>query len=109
MMKEMTADLFKMGLFADILCITTNGTVRKNGSAVMGKGCALEAKNRWPGIEDVLGKLLVAKGNKPYLLGGVPQGDPKEFQREFKHGCQIWSFPVKHQWYNDADPALIVS
>lgn len=74
-MKELVGkDLFQYGLAADVLCITTNGTLRKNGAAVMGKGCALEAKKRWPGIDDILGRLLLEKGNKPHFFGRSPSG-----------------------------------
>lgn len=35
---------------ADWRGITTNGTINKAGEIVMGKGCALEAKRRYPGL-----------------------------------------------------------
>ncbi len=35
-----------------LLCITTNGYVKNNGECVMGRGCALEAKTRWPDLPE---------------------------------------------------------
>ena len=34
--------------------ITTNGFVRKNGTAVMGRGCAREAATRFPGFANIV-------------------------------------------------------
>lgn len=76
---------------ADLRVITTNGFVKNNGAAVMGRGCALEATQRHPGIENVLGARLRASGNHVHLLGPG-----------------LASMPVKHHWRQDADPTLIV-
>jgi hypothetical protein len=70
--------------------ITTNGFVKRNGCAVMGRGCAREAAQRYPGIDQTLGSLLREHGNQVLILG-----------------ARIVSFPVKHNWWEDADPALI--
>lgn len=70
--------------------ITTNGTVKKNGECVMGRGCALEAKQKYPALPYELGKNLRIVGNVPVRLR-----------------TDLWTFPVKHQWYQKADPELI--
>ena len=75
---------------ADVRVITTNGFIRKDGACVMGRGCALEAKNKFPGIEHVLGAKIKAYGNHVFFLG---EG--------------LYSFPVKHNWYEKADIDLI--
>lgn len=93
-MIEITGDLWEQK--ADAICITTNGFVKKDGSAVMGRGCALEAKKRFPGIDKVLGNFLTNKGNHVYML------------RAFSNFPAIVSFPVKHRWYEQADLELIV-
>jgi hypothetical protein len=73
---------------ADAICITTNGFVKKDGKAVMGKGCAREALNKYPNIDKTLGVNLKKYGNRPSLLiDSVLDGEP----------CDIWSFPVKPQ------------
>jgi hypothetical protein len=70
-----------LGLY-DAICVTTNGTVTKNGEAVMGRGIALEAKTRFPGLEFRFGKMLQAHGNEP-------------MQIETSQGTAIVSFPTK--------------
>lgn len=76
---------------ADVRVITTNGTVKKNGECVMGRGCAAEAKNKWPELPKELGDHISRRGNIPYY-----------FPRYV-----LYSFPVKHQWMQQADPELI--
>ena len=90
--------------------ITTNGMVRKDGAAVMGRGCALEAKQRFPGVEYLLGRLL---------KDGCPCDTCKELGFDLLPHNRIHSlhplaegvatFPVKHKWFEEADLALIQS
>lgn len=75
---------------ADARVITTNGTIRKDGHCVMGKGCALEAAQRDPTLPKRLGDIIKSQGNHVGYLGNC-----------------LWSFPVKHNWWERADPALI--
>lgn len=42
----------------EAVVVTTNGVIRKNGDAVLGKGQALEAKKLVPGLEHQLGEYL---------------------------------------------------
>jgi len=48
----------------DAIVITTNGFVKNNGEAVMGRGIALEAKERYPELPRWLGTALTIKGNR---------------------------------------------
>lgn len=94
-MIEVKADLWTYP--ADIRVITTNGCVKKNGEAVMGRGCARQAANRYPGIAVQLGRLLKDHGNVVHFLSlSVP-------------GQYLVTFPVKHNWWEDADLDLIES
>ena len=90
-MKEVNGDLWDAS--ADVIVITTNGATRKDGAAIMGRGVALQAKSRYPGIEHVLGRLIRENGNHVNLITG---NTPK-----------IVSFPVKHHWREKADLKLI--
>ena len=65
----------------DARCITTNGALTSNGDAVMGKGIALQAKQRYSRIEITLGRLIQKYGNHVFYLG---------------YG--LVSFPTKHHW-----------
>jgi hypothetical protein len=92
-MKEVTGNLWTYP--ADVRVITTNGFVKKDGKAVMGRGCALEAAKRWPTLPYELGKNLKIVGNVPVRL------------RQDAAGAALYTFPVKHHWYQKADLALI--
>lgn len=91
-MVEVTGNLWDYP--ADIRVITTNGTVKKNGECVMGRGCASEAKKHHPGIARALGRMLEQHGNHVFQLA---QG-----------GGTLFSFPVKHNWFEKADCRLIL-
>lgn len=80
---------------ADAKCITTNGTVKKNRACVMGRGNALEAKTLIPGIDSILGEAILAHGNRVILLEVLADG------------TKLFSFPVKHNWWERADLDLI--
>lgn len=76
---------------ADWRVITTNGFVKKNGECVMGRGCAFEAKKKFPELAKELGWRIKEGGNTPY--------------RFTKWG--LITFPVKHNWWEKADLELI--
>jgi hypothetical protein len=65
-MQEITGNLFE--LEADAICILTNGYVNTDGANTMGKGCAGDAKARWPGIQLVMGTRIKRHGNHVFLL-----------------------------------------
>lgn len=90
-MKQARGDLWDAD--ASAVAITTNGTIKKNGAGVMGRGCAREAVLRHPGIEDTLGQSLRLHGNHVAKLLDEPH---------------IIAFPVKHNWWEEADPILIM-
>lgn len=76
------------------ICITTNGFVKPNGRAVMGRGCALEAKEKIKDIDYFLGWRIKNYGNHVQPLC-------------YFEGKTIYSFPVKHNWWETADIELI--
>jgi hypothetical protein len=87
-----------------IRVITTNGTVKKNGEAVMGRGCALEAKTKWPSLPMLLGQAIANRGLSTRLLytaHGYGGGKPP-----VPH-THLISFPVKFHWMEPANLALI--
>lgn len=91
-MREVKGDIWKFYEAGNWICITTNGTVRKDGCAVMGRGVALDASMKIPGLQRALGQRLLSYGNKVHV---------------FEHS-RIVTFPVKHNWYDkQADLALI--
>ncbi len=78
--------------------IPTNGVVKKNGRAVMGRGVALQARERWPDLEGLLGTAIAALGNHVYPLGWFG---------EYPDLVSLFSFPVKHHWARPASLELI--
>lgn len=93
-MKQASGDLWRVP--ADARCITVNGAVRKDGCAVMGRGVAAQARERWPLVQAVLGHQIRAEGNHVRVVM-KPAGDL----------ALLVSFPVKHSWHEAADLALI--
>lgn len=88
-MIEVVEDLWDIGI---VKVVTTNGYVTKDMKAVMGRGCALEAKLKFPGIDEVLGRMIHNFGNVPHVINLNPI---------------VVSFPTKHHWREDSDIDLI--
>ena len=90
-MKEIRGNIWDFHKKGHWIVITTNGTVKSNGEAVMGRGVALQAKQRFPKLPGQLGKFLREFVNTVHPF---PQ-------------YRLITFPVKHNWNETADPALI--
>lgn len=90
-MLEESGDLWKFHERGEWIAITTNGDVRHDGQCVMGRGTALQAKQRYPELPLMLGDLIRIRGNQ---INAIP-------------GFRIISYPVKHHWYDKACPGLI--
>ena len=80
-------------LDGDARCITTNGTIKNDGRAVMGRGVALQAATLYPTLSLELGQFLNDYGNVLAFWG--------EFSLD------LFTFPVKHDWWISADIELI--
>jgi hypothetical protein len=80
-------DYWKQGHW---IVIPTNGFIKKNGECVMGRGLALQAKDKFTHLSRKLAENL-----------------------KIKHTCyqfypeRIFSFPVKYNWWEKADLKLI--
>lgn len=90
-MIELAVDLWQVNV--DARCITTNGTVRPDGTNVMGGGCALEAARRYPELPFSYGWTISEQGNEvfPFDTSDGP----------------LVMFPVKHDVSQRADVELI--
>ena len=115
-MKEARRNLWAAVGRVDAVCITTNAQVNRDGQAVMGRGCALEAAERWPQVRRNLGRRLQQSGNLPHILAIV--GDAFYYEvndasplssMALDGGSLLVSFPVKQHWRDAADPALILA
>jgi hypothetical protein len=86
-------------LRADARCVTTNGEAVGEGKkrhAVMGRGVALQATQRWPDLAHHFAELLDKYSNRPMKL------------RLLEDGSWLCSFPVKEHWRDKADESLIM-
>lgn len=82
----------------EAVCVTTNGVIKKDGKAVMGKGIAKEADGRYD-LAGILATRLKETGNHVYPLKKI-----EEMGRSF----WLFSFPTKHDWRDNSDLSLIV-
>lgn len=83
----------------DIFMITTNPIIRKDGAVVMGRGIALEAKNRYPSLPYDFGKALKELH---------PEIDQQNvgFIGKYEY-TNVWFFMVKDHWQNEASLDII--
>lgn len=98
-MLEAVGDLWTYG-GEDVIArvVTTNGVVRPDGDAVMGAGCALEAKERFPGIDTWLGKMIAKHGNHVFAARPNPAKDRPYW---------LITFPTKDDYRKPSDKELI--
>lgn len=95
-MREATGNLWSHP--GDVQVITTNGTIKLNGQAVLGRGCAKEALERYPTLATDLGHRIATDGNTVQHFA---------YNDEFHGNSFLLTFPVKHEWYEKADLGLI--
>lgn len=96
-MIEAPAGMDLWDVMGDAVVITTNGDVNREGRAVMGRGCALEAKRLFTDIDKALGRQLRRYGNRVQVVDPAP----------LRYTPPIVTFPVKHHWHEQADLKLI--
>ncbi|MBE0427969.1 MAG: ADP-ribose-binding protein [Nitrospirae bacterium] len=83
------------------VAITTNGSVKRDGRLVMGRGVALQAKLKFrkSGLDLKAGQMVREHGNNVHFLGVFHDKKGRQYG--------IYTFPVKHRWYEKADINLI--
>ena|SRR3990167_7143735 len=88
---------------ADVKLITTNGFVKNNGEAVMGRGVAYQATIKCPGVARHIGAIIAQYGNHTRLLAvqGILSSP------DFLQGIGFGIFPTKHHWREKSDINLI--
>ncbi len=89
-MHEIIGDLWQKHADGAVVAITTNGMVNQVGRAVMPRGCARQACERFPELLKTLGSLMTHHGNHVFDLGH-----------------QLVSFPVEVDPYQTPDLRLI--
>lgn len=95
-MVEIVGDLWREVGRADLILVTTNGSVRMDGGLVMGRGAARQAAERYPGLEFDLGRKTLLHPTARLLFSDVVD-----------RGTKIGGFRVKRAWKQKADLWLI--
>ncbi len=90
-MKEIVGDIWDYHRRGAWIVVPTNGSVKTNGEAVMGRGLALQAKRKYPDVPKKLGESIRVNGN---IVCQAPS-------------VGLIFFPVKHKWFEVADLKLI--
>src|SRR5689334_20490328 len=67
-MRESAGEIWSY-LGQGVIAITTNGHITPNGSAIVGRGVAIQALERFPDLQLRLGAILRASGNHVASLG----------------------------------------
>ena len=89
-MKEIVGDLWQEHAAGSVIAITTNSMVSKAGKAIMLRGCARQAADRYRELTGILGTQIVNHGNHVFDLGR-----------------RIVSFPIEVDPYQTPDKRLI--
>lgn len=90
-MKEEVGNLWEYHALGEWVAITTNPIVNMHDQLVMGRGTALQAARRFPGLRERLADMVLENGNHVVMLPDL----------------RLFTFPVKHHWKEKADLALI--
>src|SRR3990167_5974984 len=94
-MLEIFGDIWKIwdtGYY-DAIVITTNGYIKQDGRAVMGRGIAKEARDKFPNLDARLGSKLKIYGNHVFMFS------PDEFLNPV-----LFTFPVKPEFGSRGEP-----
>jgi len=102
-------DLDEVELRNSILIFTTNGNIKKDGRAVMGRGIAKYVRDNllffdeedldWKKPDIVLGTNIYVFGNRPFLFYAKRKNQNEEFY--------TISFPTKYNWWERSNLKLI--
>jgi hypothetical protein len=87
---ELQGDLWALHAQGAIVAITTGGQVNRDGCCAMPRGCASQARERFPGLAWTLGQQILRHGNHVFDLGR-----------------RVVSFPVENSPLEMPEPRLI--
>lgn len=83
----------------DAVVITTNGIVKSDGLAVMGKGIAKIADQKFE-LAKQLGDYINQYGNRSFFMG-------VKTDSQTGHKMRVITFPTKHNWRDNSNLNLI--
>lgn len=97
-MREAVGDIWSMVGEGEAIVIAINGDLTREGRLVMGRGIALEARERIKGIDRIWGDQRSRHGLQTMAL----------FPGHYKPRWDVYAFPTKRHWREPSDPDLIV-
>jgi len=68
-MREICGDLWVEHALGRTVAITTGALLTRDGRCAMPRGCARQARDRFPGLDRVLGGQIASHGNHVFDLG----------------------------------------
>ena len=68
-MQEIIGDIWEHHQQGAVIAITTGGSVKKDGTCEMPRGCARQARDRFPHLSWDLGQQILLHGNHVFDLG----------------------------------------
>lgn len=98
-MEEVEGNLWSFMPTAHARVITTNGSIKNNGEAVMGRGSALEAAMRFPLLPRDLARKIQSGGNHVHVFRKYDSYEGIDYD--------LLTFPTKHVWHENSDIDLI--
>ena len=115
-MLEIVGDLFDPPPEVHAICLTTNGQVKANRRAVMGRGVARQALDRWPNMPALLGRSILDHGHVVRVFAIVPRvpgggtwaARVEDTTEIYVLGHRIITFPVKHTWRDKQAPLGLI-
>jgi hypothetical protein len=105
-MREIQETFWSPKPYNSAFAILTDGYVKKNGEAVLGRGIGLEARRRFPGLAKRLGKKLINQGRIPGNAG-IDLGVGNHVTIVYGPKPWIATFPFKWVFFENADLQLI--
>ena len=93
-----TGDMWEMFGHTDLIVVTTNAYITSTGRLAMGRGAALEARTRCPGIDKMFANFIQEQCTSKWLYGLIV----------VQYGRQsVGAFQVKRHYAHNADPDII--
>jgi hypothetical protein len=103
-------ELFKVKHLPALIVVTTNSTLKNNGALVMGRGAALDLKNKVPDIDLEIGERILDFSGVKHELYEECVYNFLEIRSPYRHGkAGIGIFQVKKNFKASADLSLIAT
>lgn len=102
-MQVLRCNLFDQCKSGDAICVTTNGILNKEGRLVMGAGIARDIRDKFNGVDKILGEYVAKYGNRVFNVGEIKIKDELNLIKT----VTLFSFPTKQNWKYKSDLQLI--